>query len=143
MPKFAEKKPNPRREAARELARKISQMSEEDKAAFIARFPAVVTVDGRALSGRNAMLVLMQCETATIVGGFRQWINAGRCVRKGEQGLWIWIPSQKGETEKSDAWLPGATGAGEAATETRFFMAPVFDVSQTAELEATVEAEAA
>lgn len=132
---MSERKPNPNRDRARELARLVAAMSDADRAELALRAP-VVTVDGRVLSFKNSALVAMQKPDATIVGGFKQWIGAGRVVRKGEAAIYIWIPSIR-------AAAPGeGEGADEGETETRFFMAPVFDVSQTAEIGA-VESEGA
>jgi hypothetical protein len=58
-----------------------------------------------------------------MVGGFNQWITAGRAVRKGEHGLSLWIPCQ-GKSESDDE--PG---------ETYFRMGTVFDIEQTAEIQ--------
>ena len=117
-----------RRAAFRKLAGNVSRMSAEQRAEFAARIPAIVTIEGRPLSIFNQCLIASQSPSATIVGGFRQWIKAGRCVRKGEHGLALWVPSVR-KAESSD----DADGeAGDA--ETRFIMGTVFDVSQTDEL---------
>lgn len=127
----AERKPNPHRDAARELARRIGNMTAEQRQAIAPACP-IMTVEGRPLSPINALLVAGQCNSATIVGGFRQWIKAGRCVRQGEHGLWIWVPT----TTKGPGVNIITGGAVAEVEETRFIMAPVFDVSQTAELDA-------
>ena len=109
-----------RRAAFAKLAGQISSMSPETRAEFAARIPAIVTVEGRALSIFNQCLVATQAPSATIVGGFRQWLDAGRCVRKGEHGLMIWCPTSKKDKETPDA-----------ESETYFIPGTVFDVSQT------------
>jgi hypothetical protein len=137
---MSERKPNPNRDRARELARQIASMSDADRAELAMRAP-VLSVEGRPLSFKNSALVAMQKPDATIVGGFKQWIGAGRIVRRGESAIYIWIPSTRAvSVDTGDAGEAG----GAAETETRFFMAPVFDVSQTAELVAgeSVESEA-
>jgi hypothetical protein len=126
-----EKKPNPARELARSLAGKIAKMSDAERLELAARVP-ITTIDGRTLSLKNMILVGMQRPDATMVGGFRQWIGAGRCVKAGEHAAWLWVPSTRkiegdGETE----------GADTGETETRFLLAPVFDVAQTQEIDAT------
>lgn len=130
------KKENPNREKARHLAKQIAGMSEEQKAQWLARVP-VLTMEGRPISGKNHMLVAMQCETATMVGGFRQWLAAGRAVRKGETALYIFAPGGRGKAEASapSSAEPGAAAEG-AAESVRFIMVPVFDVSQTEPAEA-------
>lgn len=110
-----------RRAAFRELAQRVGALSDEERAQVAARMGGVVTVDGRALSVLNTCLVAFQRDDATIVGGFRQWLAAGRAVRKGERGLAIWAPS--GRKEESD-------DEGED-TRPGFVMVTVFDVSQT------------
>lgn len=117
-----------RREKFRELARRIGQMTAEQRAQFAAQAPAVVTVEGRVLSPFNQCLIVSQAPSATVIGGFRQWIKAGRCVRKGEHGLSLWIPSVR----KAKEGEQGEEGDG----ETRFIMGTVFDVSQTEPVDA-------
>lgn len=109
-----------RRKGFRELARKIGAMSPEDRAVLAAKLPAIVTVEGRALSIFNQCLIAAQCPTATIVGGFRQWIKAGRCVRKGEHGVALWCPTG---TRSDDNGVP--------VEDVHFIMGTVFDVAQT------------
>lgn len=120
-----------KRAKMRELARKVAAMPEEDRLALAARCP-IGTIEGRALSLKNQCLIALQMPRATIVGGFRQWLKAGRCVRKGEHGACIWIPcghrdAETGEIEMDDR---------------RFILASVFDVSQTCELEPSAETNA-
>src|SRR5262245_60562438 len=76
----------------RELAETIAAMSDEARAAMAERMP-IVTIEGRTLSPHNACLIGTQNPDATMVGGFQQWIKAGRCVRKGEHGLMMWAPT--------------------------------------------------
>lgn len=113
-----------KREAFRALAQKVSAMDQDEKQAFMKSFPAVATIEGHVLSNSNMMLVLMQNSQATIVGGFRQWIKAGRVVRKGQHGVTIWVPSASGKTDES----------GEA--DLRFLTATVFDIAQTDAMQA-------
>lgn len=123
------KKENPHKDAARNLARKIAAMSDSERSEFAARCPVVLTIDGRPISGKNAMLAMLQCESVTVIGGFRQWLAAGRAVRQGSKALYIFVPSSR----RVDAGAEPATDGAEpgAAESVRFLMAPVFDVSQT------------
>ena len=94
------------------------------------RMPAILTIEGRALSFFNQCLVVSQSERpVTIVGGFKQWKTAGRMVRKGEHGLGIWVPtfhkSEDGQTVDDDP---------------NFIIWYVFDVSQTEEISSTTAA---
>ena len=110
-----------RREARYQLARDIAAMTEEQRASLAAR-SSIATIEGRTLSPFNACMVASQCPNATIVGGFRQWLAAGRCVRKGEHGFAIWCPTSKKTEDDSEE------------TAVRFVLGTVFDVSQTDEI---------
>ena len=113
-----------RRASFTALAQDLAALSDTERATLAARMATVTTVEGRALSVHNACLVAMQCPTATLVGGFNQWISAGRSVRKGEHGLMIWAPC-KGATDPN-------LQPGEITTDRqKFITVTVFDVSQT------------
>lgn len=120
-----------RRAKFRAIAKQIADMTDAQRAELSARCPVIVTVEGRALSGKNSLLVAFQCPTATMVGGFRQWIKAGRCVRKGQRGLMIWVPTGG----KKEDGASGEKAPQTDAEETRFVMGTVFDVSQTRALD--------
>ncbi|MDI2074498.1 hypothetical protein [Bradyrhizobium sp. Mp27] len=77
------KKENPNKEKARQLAQQIANMTDEQKAQWLTRVP-ILTIEGRPISGKHQLLAAMQCQTATMVGGFQQRIAAGRVVREGE-----------------------------------------------------------
>ena len=109
-----------KRAKLRDLAGIIKAMTDDQRAALAGRMDQI-TIDGHALSPRNACLIMMQCESATLVGGFRQWLAAGRCVRKGEHGMSILVPTfHQSESE------PGQDGALRG-----FVLGTVFDVTQT------------
>lgn len=108
-------------------------MTPAQRAELAASMPAVVTIEGRALSPFNSCLVILQSQgRATIVGGFRQWIKSGRCVRKGQHGFSIWVPcgARKAEATDTEASTDGDTRTG-------FIAGTVFDVAQTDTLAAT------
>ena len=115
-----------RRERFTALARQVAAMSDDERAALVAKVGAIVTWEGRALSAFNTCLILTQFPTASMVGGFRQWKAHGRSVKKGERGLMIWIPTGKDEPDK-----PTDDEAEGAAKRAGFVMGHVFDVSQT------------
>ena len=73
-------------------------------------------------SASNAMLILAQNPEASAVAGFKQWIQAGRVVRKGQKGLAIFVPVAK-KDDNNESVLKG------------FRIGYVFDISQTEELE--------
>lgn len=125
-----------RRERFAKLAKAVAEMSEEERAALVAKVGAIVTVEGRALSPLNSCLILMQCPNASLVGGLRQWREHGkRAVQKGQSGLAIWIPTGKGSTAEPTAEDVKAEGEGEKAKRTGFVMGYVWDVSQTRPIE--------
>lgn len=124
-------KADARKAAFRKLAGEIGRMTPEARGTLAARFPVIATVEGRTLSVHNQCLIGSQCPTATIVGGFRQWLKAGRCVRKDEHGLALWVPCSGHKDENAQ---PGEMSS---ADDSPFFiMGTVFDVAQTVELEA-------
>jgi antirestriction protein ArdC len=80
-------------------------------------------------SANNLMLILMQRPDATRVAGFRTWLDLGRHVRKGENGIAILAPCVYGGQTREDQ------ETGERVTTERrvvgFRVVHVFDVSQT------------
>src|ERR1017187_339871 len=80
-------------------------------------------------SANNLMLILMQRPDATRVAGFRTWLDLGRHVRKGENGIAILAPCVYGGQTREDQ------ETGERLTTERrvvgFRVVHVFDVSQT------------
>lgn len=121
-----------RRSRFRELARKVAKMSDAERAALVSRMPAIVTVEGRALSGFNSCLIAFQNPAASLVGGFKQWLAHGRAVRKGEHGAMIWVPAG---ARAAGSEAPAADG-GEGGDDSgpRFITGTVFSVEQTDEL---------
>jgi hypothetical protein len=121
-----------RRERARAIAKAVSAMSEAERAALVERCGSIVTVEGRALSMHNTCMILHQCAGASVVGGFRQWLKAGRCVRKGQSGISIWVPCVRKPNAEAAAHL--GVNPANAPNETYFTLGTVFDISQTIEL---------
>jgi hypothetical protein len=111
-----------KRQLVRSFQTTIKQLSDEERAALIEKHGGIVTIEGHALSVKNTLMVIYQRETSTVVGGFKQWLRAGRVVSKGQSGLTIFIPCKK-KVEQNEP------------DETFFRMASVFDISQTVELE--------
>jgi hypothetical protein len=116
-----------RRARFRTLAEQIAALSPDERLAMAGRMAATVTIEGRTLSVHNACLVGAQCPSATMVGGFHQWIKAGRMVRKGEKGLMIWAPTKRPDTLEQST----AADEGRPARHPGFIMVTVFDVAQT------------
>jgi antirestriction protein ArdC len=70
----------------------------------------------------NCWLIYHQCPTATLVAGFRRWLELGRQVKKGEKGIAILAPvTYKSEDEDGE----------EIKKLGGFRNAYIFDVSQT------------
>lgn len=111
-----------RKQKFSKLAKALKGMSEDEKVDMIVDH-SIVNTEGKSLSGNNVVLLLMQQPGTipTIVGGYRQWQNAGRQVTKGQHGMMIWYPSSKKSEDGEDE-------------ETRFFVGTVFDISQTDEI---------
>ena len=117
-----------KRERMRELGKKISEMSPEQREQLAAK-AGIHTIEGRPLSSYNSCMLLAQSVgrvCPSIIGGFRQWKKADRFVMKGEHGYCIWIPKSKKESDPED--MPQDEEQG----KTSFFLGTVFDISQTA-----------
>lgn len=122
-----------RREAFRALAKRISDLTEDERLALAAR-AGIRTIEGRELSVYNQCLLLTQRGAVTVVGGFQQWKRAGRSVRKGETGLAIYVPTfgKKEGGEESATAADDGQGEGEGEGGKRgFIMGTVFDIAQT------------
>ena len=74
-------------------------------------------------SFNNALLIQLQCPTATRIAGFGAWLKLGRHVRRGEQAIWILSPV----TRRADT----KDGQEAARVVTAFRPVAVFDVAQT------------
>lgn len=87
---------------------------------------AYITARWSGYSPRNALLITMQCPTATDVAGFVAWRERGRTVRKGEAGIMILAPAGHGD-DVTDVETGEVTEKGRQY----FKAAYVFDVAQT------------
>ena len=116
-----------RREKFRGIVKTVANMQPLERDALAARMLGVATCEGRQLSLHNLCLIASQSPTATIVGGFRQWLKHGRAVRKGEHGLMIWCPKLHGI--KTEVTPDGETTKD--GEHVGFLIGTVFDVSQT------------
>ena len=127
--KRSDSKAAARRDKIQRIAKAVVGMSDEHRQALVAQVGSILTVAGHPLTVRNACMLLMQREGVSVVGGYRQWQEAGRQVRKGEKSLGILAPRQFSK-EAED----GTVKAG-----VYFQTAAVFDVSQTEPAEVLVE----
>jgi hypothetical protein len=103
-----------------ELRKQLAGLSDLQRAE-ISNNLGVVTIEGHVLSPVNQILLSFQIGSPTIVGGFNQWRKAGRIVKKGEHGAFIWVPSGKKNQD----------GITEVSDDTYFFTGTVFDITQT------------
>ena len=101
----------------RELYAKVKALNQDELAHAGA---GVVMVTGHEVSPKNAALARMQSPSCTQLGGFHQWLDAGRCVNKGESSIII-----RGFSTKTDE---------DGGEKSYFPRVNVFDVSQTREL---------
>ncbi len=114
-----------KKEKINSLRQKLSSMSEDERNS-IAKNYGIVTVEGHPLTAHNQCFLVAQSEiNFTIVGGFQQWKKAGRIVRKGEHGFYIFVPTK----QKDDP--PDSTKIQNDDDDVRFYTAVVFDISQT------------
>lgn len=133
-----------RRAKIRGLCTIIKNLPEEKRLALAARY-GIRTCEGRELSIYNQCLLIHQNDKVSMVGGFKQWRELGRTVRKGEKALAIWVPCARGVEAGEGAVVPA--GADPADLADKFFiLGNVFDITQTeteAEREARENVEAA
>lgn len=119
------------------LMKALTNLTEEQKAEFASR-ALITNVNGHELSRNNKILLYLQAGdtfTPTVIGGYNQWLKAGKRVQKGQHGMMIWIPKlNKPEETQAEAGEDMDAGMVEEAPNTqiprRFFTATVFDISQ-------------
>ncbi|NMB83274.1 MAG: hypothetical protein GYA14_15805 [Ignavibacteria bacterium] len=110
------------------LREKILSLSQEEREALATI--SIPTIEGRFLSKHNAIMILFQFPfNPTVVGGFKQWLKAGRSVRKGEHGAVILYPVGTKDDQ------------GNIEDAERFFSATVFDISQTEPISESLKSE--
>ncbi len=106
------------------LRDKLKSLTPEQRQALVDR-GIITTIEGRTLSLHNTIMVYLQCNgnKPTVVGGFKQWLKAGKAVKKGEHGYTIFFPVG----EKDDI--------GNIITADKFYTATIFDIAQTHDIE--------
>ncbi len=105
------------------IRKTLSEMTEEQRQAIADKY-GIVTVEGHLLTAHNQCFLVAQSEiNFTVVGGFQQWKNAGRIVRKDEHGFLILVSSKTNSEENSEMISDDE--------DVKFFSATVFDISQT------------
>lgn len=121
-----------RREQFKAIWKQVAAMPEAERLALVAKC-GIVNVDGRPLSCYNMCLVAMQKADATVIGGFRQWLKAGRVVKKGERGCMIWVPLRGKGQEPAPAEPDADEADAKPKRRMRFIPGTIFDISQTME----------
>ena len=89
----------------------------------------------RTYSLYNTILIYIQYPAATRLRGARQWEkDFGRRIKTGEKGIYIYVPVSVKQKEED----PAKTSQPEDVNDlkiTRFILRPIFDISQTEEIE--------
>lgn len=80
-------------------------------------------------SQKNVRLILEQNPEATHIAGFQTWKKMERNVKKGSKAIYIYAPFFKDKLDKDGKKVTDENG--EVLKETKYFLTPVFDVSQT------------
>lgn len=116
------------------LVKSFKALTDEQREAFLKKAGAVITTDGHPLSGKNTVLCIMQRgdKPLSMVGGFHQWKEHGRRVKKGETGMGIFFPCH-GKAKGADGEVMTDEN-GEEKTHRYFRIGYVWDISQTEEV---------
>ena len=118
-----------RKERIKAAQAKIIALSVTEREQLAAKY-GIITIEGRPLSVYNQCFLISQRDNTTVVGGYKQWLKAGRQVLKGQHGMSIYIPTGNKDTE------------GKVTDEDpQFWFATVFDISQTEPVEVEKEQE--
>ncbi|MEX1446308.1 ArdC family protein, partial [Enterococcus sp. C76] len=80
-------------------------------------------------SSKNVRLILEQKPDARYVASFKKWNEMERKVKKGSKAIYVYAPSTVIKKDKDGN--PVKDENGNIIKEQRFFLVPVFDVSQT------------
>lgn len=116
----------------KEFIDQVAEMSEEQLTRLKERIN-IITCDGHSLSLKNNALLDLQAEgtglTVSVVGGFNQWLDKGRAVKKGERAFTIMAPSAGKAKDKSGNVRLAEDGS--EIQKTYFKLVSVFDISQT------------
>lgn len=126
-----------KKEMMKNLLLMLKSLDENQRQAIAEKLP-LMNPEGHSFSPNNVCLIAYQNEgniPLTILAGFKQWIDKGRVVRKGEHGFTIFYPSQAKGKKDNDNNANGGD-ISEENFNLRFYTATVFDISQTEELNA-------
>lgn len=105
------------KEERKALIQEISKLTEE-QLKEMTNSETIITVDFHVLSLKNTAIALAQNPNAHCLGGYKQWRDTNRQVKKGEVAIWITAP----------------VFAEDKKTIKRWVEVPMFDWSQTEEI---------
>jgi hypothetical protein len=126
-------KTSSRNQAAREALQTLASLNAAERQAIIDRVGGrIPTIEGHLTSPYNTCALITQNANVTVVGGYQQWLRAGRQVRKGEQALYLFVPTTP--IKKQEAGSASVESQTLNAGGVRFRMVPVFDIAQTEEV---------
>lgn len=122
-----------KKEMMKNLLSMLKTLDENQRQAIAEKLP-LMNPEGHSFSPNNVCLIAYQNDAnipLTILAGFKQWIDKGRVVKKGEHGFTIFYPSQaKGKKDNENI----SNGSDDESLNLRYYTTTVFDISQTEEL---------
>ncbi|HVT37644.1 MAG TPA: ArdC-like ssDNA-binding domain-containing protein [Gemmatimonadaceae bacterium] len=119
-----------RAEASARLLEAVQTLRDGEQFRAVLRFAA----RQRRYSISNTLLILSQRPDATCVMGFREWLKVGRYVKRGEQGIRIWVPRAvrpRSDDTSGDEVEFSTPATASSRPRIRFVIGTVFDAAQT------------
>jgi len=109
----------------KEFAKKIAELTDEQKQQLSEKLGQPVTTEGHQISLINTFLLFHQgIEHPTVIGGFNQWRAVGRTVKEHEKAEYIRRPIVNKHVNEE---------TGDEDEDRFFIFYPVFDITQTEE----------
>jgi len=108
----------------RQFLQAYRNLSDKQKGEILDKIQAL-SIEGRPYSPTNQCLLAMQEGQKGTYGGFNQWRQAGKKIKKGAKGFLIFFPSKSGHSSNE----PSEEGE-EDTTAMRFFCTYIFHESQ-------------
>lgn len=137
MSKSTVSKAQEKRDRIRNFSKEISQYTNEELQE-IAEELCITTIEGHVLSLKNQVLLDTQTRdlswTPSVVGGYKQWLEAGRQVKKGSSSLAI-IAGAMGNKKDKEGNNIINKDSGENEKKLQFRIVNVFDITQTEEIQ--------
>lgn len=107
-----------KKDKIKQLRNYLSTLDNEQRQELANKVGIVSIDNGHPFSTTNQCLMAFQNPDVTIVGGFNQFKQVGRMVKKGEHGMVIFYPSARKNEETGE-------------DDVNFYCGTVFDISQT------------